>query len=132
MWEPSAHNQPDAGAEMGKDKQQVDSQGDSGFLSGSNLISSELSIDLENEERRLEDLKVAPEPKNASESGLDFGLTDGLNQLSLKEETLLNPLDSGSFNVTTEEDTYGTTESKPDSSKEEWEVYYTQDDDGDT
>lgn len=126
MWK--ARDSPD-GPVAKDDKQQVDSQVDSGFLSGSNLISSSLSIDPENEERKdVEEIKIAPEPAKACESGLDLGLTDSLSQLSLKENTL-NVLDSGIIDVESEE--LASTEVKNEG-QEPWEIYYTQDDDGDT
>lgn len=126
MWQ--ARDSPDGPAAK-EDKQQVDSQADSGFLSGSNIISSSLSIDPENEEtKEEEETKIAPEPAKASESGLNLGLTDSLGELSLKENTL-NVLDSGTIDVESEE--LASTEVKSEG-QEPWEIYYTQDDDGDT
>lgn len=130
MWQ---QQQQEAGSDCvdgaaGKDdKYRVNSQADSGFLSGSNLISSELSIDLEHEESK-DEAKVAPEPAKAIDSGLDLGLSDGLGQLSLKEG-IESGLDSGTIDPDTEE--LGAEELK-NQDLELWEIYYSQDDDGDT
>ena len=129
MWKQSERERTDEDASK-EDKQQVDTHVDSGFLSGSNLMSSELSIDLENEDRRDEsDHKIAPEPVKAIDSGFNLGLTDSLNQLTLKEESTVN-VDSGIINLDIEE--FTSEEVKNDRPPESWEIYYTQDDDGDT
>jgi NF-kappa-B inhibitor alpha len=130
MWEQTMKDCTDRGADADS-KQRVDSQGDSGFLSGSNLLGSELNIDLESEERKDEAnaVKIAPEPARAIDSGLDLGLSNTLSQLTLKEENL-DPLDSGTIHPDNEE--LAAQEVKSEVSQEPWEIYYTQDDDGDT
>ncbi|XP_035732908.1 NF-kappa-B inhibitor cactus-like [Vespa mandarinia] len=132
---------------------------DSGFLSGGNLqISSELDCsDLD----VIPDIgAVAPEPMRA-DSGVDLGLSESLSQLTLKQVTL-NPLASGKVQteptielvpladhkigileqqqlpqgvkVPIIERNVGTSENheKRINNDEPWQLYYTQDDEGDT
>lgn len=127
-----------------EDKYQVDANADSGFLSGNILPSSE-SIDFENEET---DEKIAPEPAKASASGYDLELAGDLKDLSIKEATTVETFDSGilsgeielqSQEVLSKEYCEQPKNSTTDSEQlnneqqlENWEIYYTQDDDGDT
>lgn len=128
MWQPKDSTNSDLSKE---DKHQVDTNVDSGFLSG-NLMSSDFSYDSDNEDP-VQDDKVAPEPAKATDSGLDLGLVSNLKDLSLKEGTILENLDSGVIEEFqseewSSEDLGDQTEGK----LENWEVYYAQDNDGDT
>lgn len=130
-----------------KNKLEVNSQMDSGFLSGSNLMSSQLSIDSD-DEREQDEPKVAPEPAKAIHSGLDLGLGDDLNRLTLKDDTegqldvgkdgALSVLDSGIGDACTEDLVSEEEEEEEEQQEEEeeqqepWTIYYMQDDDGDT
>lgn len=92
---------------------------------------------------------VAPEPMRA-DSGLDLGLSESLSQLSLKQVNL-NQLGRGkvqseptvelrpvshkpdeSRNRNVNEQHRQSTDHCPQFTQEPWELYYTQDDDGDT
>lgn len=121
---------------------------DSGFLSSGNLqVSSELcSSELEVE--RTVAVPVAPEPMRA-DSGVDLGLSESLSQLTLKQVTL-NPLASGKIQaeptveltpVSTSrleahhraaDEPQRSVENPEEFNEEPWQLYYTQDDDGDT
>ncbi|KAJ8673324.1 hypothetical protein QAD02_004586 [Eretmocerus hayati] len=122
MWEPSAR-EGDAAA-MGKEgKEQVDSQLDSGFLSGSNLMSSEMSIEPE-DDRTDEPIEAPESPKPLVDLGVDSAFCD----LSLKENTAA-PLDSGI--IEDSEEDFGSAQVK-EQSLQPYELCYTQDNDGDT
>lgn len=141
-----------------KCKEQRDSgQVDSGFLSSGNLqVSSELSsseVEVAKESVVASTAgaaakAVAPEPMR-TDSGVDLGLTECLSQLSLKQVTL-NPLNSGKVQAEPTIELAPVSNSKierTDDSRhhdsetadrhqfvneEPWQLYYTQDDDGDT
>ncbi|XP_014219128.1 NF-kappa-B inhibitor cactus [Copidosoma floridanum] len=140
MWrQPTYNDQMDGAAS--KDKQIEDSQGDSGFISSGNLLSSQLSIDSEEEELNRDDAKVAPEPVDATKSGLDLGLDIDLNKLSLKDVATSNQSDSGIINIESEDLISGELQNfKVDDEFEllknvnvpQWQLYYAQDNDGDT
>ncbi|OAD62405.1 NF-kappa-B inhibitor cactus, partial [Eufriesea mexicana] len=119
---------------------------DSGFLSSGNLqVSSELC---DYELNVATTAPVAPEPMRA-DSGVDLGLSESLSQLTLKQVTL-NPLASGKVQAEPtveltpvsakkrEQHDASTLRHVPHQSlekqlnEEPWQLYYTQDDDGDT
>lgn len=128
------------------EEQRNSGQADSGFLSSGNLqVSSELC---DYELNVATTAPVAPEPMRA-DSGVDLGLSESLSQLTLKQVTL-NPLASGkvqaeptveltpvSANKRQQRDA-STLPHAPHQSlekqlnEEPWQLYYTQDDDGDT
>ena len=131
-------------SEQDKDKSQQD-LGDSGFVSGTSLFSSEeVSCEL----RSKSPPSVAPEPMRAPDSGLDLGLSESLSQLSL-QHTTLNSLDKvhseptkltpvsakvvGPSVTTVADDPANIAQiDNKYIPQEPWEIYYTQDDDGDT
>lgn len=134
-------------AECSEDKREEKGETDSGFLSSGNLlVSSEIS------EQETADAAatapVAPEPMRV-DSGVDFRLSESLSQLSLKQVTL-NPLASETVQAEPTFELTPVTSEKleqqeiealriNDSQREiekpielDWQLYYTQDDDGDT
>ena len=88
MWNPECNE--DSSAILG---QKCFESADSGFLSGcnSNTCSSEYSS-----KSTSEDIQpaIAPSPMKALDSGIDCGLTDCFDQLTLRQNTL-NPLHLG-------------------------------------
>ena len=146
MWQQSTKASNDS--DLDKVKCQQDS-GDSGFLSGTSLISSEeVSSELEskNSPSDFGPPAVAPEPMRAPDSGVNFGLSESLSQLSLKHNAL-NSLDKVHTETpkltpvsakATDSSVPTSVDDPEDKSKiqytslEPWELYYTQDDDGDT
>lgn len=87
---------------------------DSGFLSGGNLVVSG--------EIASEDEKVQPEETHMHlDSGVDVGLSETFSNLSLKHPELndLSSIGQKSEKIAQKE-------------KQPWEVYYQQDEDGDT
>lgn len=152
-------NVADNNAEKWQKEREDSSHIDSGFLSGGNLqVSSEL--DCSDLDVIPDSGAVAPEPMRA-DSGVDLGLSESLSQLTLKQVTL-NPLASGKIQteptvelapltdpkivvleqqqlrqgvkVPTIERNIGTSENleKRINNDEPWQLYYTQDDEGDT
>lgn len=123
--------------------QQQQDFGDSGFLSGTNLIFSEEfeSSDIKVEE---EPVQIAQEPMRVFDSGLELGLSENLGQLTLKHNTLnsldkvhTEPLRLTPVSIKAAPRTIFTTPDKQQQrqsqvAQEPWEIYYTQDDDGDT
>ncbi|XP_076239634.1 NF-kappa-B inhibitor cactus [Calliopsis andreniformis] len=154
MWHPSRQtpmerNVAESGSEeKGKDQRDT-GHTDSGFLSSGNLqISSELyDSELSNVTTAA---PVAPEPMRA-DSGVDLGLSESLSQLTLKQVTL-NPLASGKVQVEPTVELAPVSSEKLEQQRdtstlrhyksqrlaekplneEPWQLYYTQDDDGDT
>lgn len=150
MWHPSKKipmesNVPESEQEKCEEKRDS-SHADSGFLSSGNLqVSSELA---DYELNVATTAPVAPEPMRA-DSGVDFGLSESLSQLTLKQVTL-NPLASGKVQaeptvelipVSTDKlEQHDTPTLRHEShrspetllNEEPWQLYYTQDDDGDT
>lgn len=145
MWHPSNRTPTEknvAENEEKCEKQRDSGNVDSGFLSGGNLqISSEIS------EGELIAAPQAPEPMKV-DSGVDLGLSESLSQLTLKQVTL-NPLAIGNVQAEpTDEELIPVSSEKlqhatilqPESLQshgkppieEPWQLYYTQDDDGDT
>ncbi|XP_012283790.1 NF-kappa-B inhibitor cactus [Orussus abietinus] len=158
MWHPqqthseesTESNVPDKASEQQYDSGNVDS----GFLSGANLVSSELNLEsAEHDPELRESAPVALEPMRA-DSGVDLGLSESLSQLTLKQVTL-NPL--GNNKVQSEPtieltplrtkvigideprkvQNYQQPLHKSESeakqfNREPWELYYMQDDEGDT
>lgn len=143
---PMESNVPENEQQQKCEDQRNSSHADSGFLSSGNLqISSELR---DYELNAATTAPVAPEPMRA-DSGVDLGLSESLSQLTLKQVTL-NPLASGKVQVEPtveltpviseklEQEDASTLRHEPHQSldkllnKEPWELYYTQDDDGDT
>lgn len=146
MWHPSSKRNV---AECSEDKHDEKGHTDSGFLSGGNLqISSEIC-----EQESLNTpatAPVAPEPMRA-DSGVDLGLSESLSQLTLKQVTL-NPLASGKVQAEPTVELAPVTSDKIEQQREiemlqhcepqreieksfneePWQLYYTQDDDGDT
>ncbi|XP_015430853.1 PREDICTED: NF-kappa-B inhibitor cactus isoform X2 [Dufourea novaeangliae] len=143
MWHPSSkRNVPESSSEE-------KGHADSGFLSSGNLlVSSELC---ESESLTADTTApVAPEPMRA-DSGVDLGLSESLSQLTLKQ-VILNPLASGkvqseptveltpvrSNKLEHQRETptlrHCETQRSPQTphNEEPWQLYYTQDDDGDT
>lgn len=132
----------DSGSISKDDKYQADTNSsDSGFISGSNFRSSELSADFDYDSKGI----IAPEPAKATDSGLDLGITSDLKDLSLKEVTPSETFDSGiisqefssevlDFEKVSTELQEPQSEEHTEESKEpeNWESFYTQDDDGDT
>ncbi|XP_043581030.1 NF-kappa-B inhibitor cactus [Bombus pyrosoma] len=151
MWHsprttPMESNVPENEQQQKCEDQRNSSHADSGFLSSGNLqISSELC---DYELNAVTTAPVAPEPMRA-DSGVDLGLSESLSQLTLKQVTL-NPLASGKVQVEPtveltpviseklEQEDASTLRHEPHQSldkplnKEPWQLYYTQDDDGDT
>ncbi|XP_029046350.1 NF-kappa-B inhibitor cactus [Osmia bicornis bicornis] len=149
MWHPSRKTPMEKNVPENEEKceKQHDSgDADSGFLSGGNLqVSSEL---IEGELIAATTAPQAPEPMKI-DSGVDLGLSESLSQLTLKQVTL-NPLASGKVQAEPtvelipvssdklkqydasilQHESYQSTE-KP-FNEEPWQLYYTQDDDGDT
>ncbi|CAK9830341.1 NF-kappa-B inhibitor cactus [Anthophora retusa] len=150
MWHPSKKtpmesNVPESEQEKCEEKRDS-SHADSGFLSSGNLqVSSELA---DYELNVATTAPVAPEPMRA-DSGVDFGLSESLSQLTLKQVTL-NPLASSKVQaeptvelipVSTDKlEQHDTPTLRHEShrspetllNEEPWQLYYTQDDDGDT
>ncbi|XP_078037050.1 NF-kappa-B inhibitor cactus [Augochlora pura] len=148
MWHPSCDTPMQRNvAECSEDKREEKGETDSGFLSSGNLlVSSEIS------EQETADAAatapVAPEPMRV-DSGVDFRLSESLSQLSLKQVTL-NPLASETVQAEPTFELTPVTSEKleqqeiealriNDSQREiekpielDWQLYYTQDDDGDT
>nr|XP_031845573.1 NF-kappa-B inhibitor cactus [Nomia melanderi]XP_031845574.1 NF-kappa-B inhibitor cactus [Nomia melanderi]XP_031845575.1 NF-kappa-B inhibitor cactus [Nomia melanderi] len=146
MWHPSSERNV---AECSESKRDEKGHTDSGFLSGGNLqISSEIC-----EQESLDvaaTAPVAPEPMRA-DSGVDLGLSESLSQLTLKQVTL-NPLASGKVQTEPTVELAPVTADKighqrevetlrhrepqreieKSFNEEPWQLYYTQDDDGDT
>lgn len=135
--------------EREKYEEQRDSgNADSGFLSSGNLqVSSELS---DYELNVATTAPVAPEPMRA-DSGVDLGLSESLSQLTLKQVTLntlasgkvqaeptveLTPVSSEKLDVSQHDVSTLRHESHQSHERplneEPWQLYYTQDDDGDT
>lgn len=122
---------------------------DSGFLSSGNLqVSAEL-CEPEPSPNVAATAPVAPEPMRA-DSGVDLGLSESLSQLTLKQVTL-NPLASGKVQAEPTVELAPVTSDKREQrdastlrhcesqrapekplNEEPWQLYYTQDDDGDT
>lgn len=133
------------------DKECQQDLGDSGFISGniltSELVGSEVISELESKNQPCEPTPdVAPEPMRAPDTGVDLGLSESLSQLSLKHDTLnslnkvhtepsqLTPVSAKVVNPSVK-----TSLVNPEDKnqvqyvpQEPWEIYYTQDDDGDT
>lgn len=149
MWHPSRKLETERHVPENEEKSKGQSDSghvDSGFLSSGNLqVSSELcSSELD----VVPTAPVAPEPMRA-DSGVDLGLSESLSQLTLKQVSL-NPLGSGKVQLepTVElspvsskiEPCDGSIAEQHESTKlaetrlneEPWQLYYTQDDDGDT
>ncbi|EZA60965.1 hypothetical protein DMN91_005316 [Ooceraea biroi] len=129
---------------------------DSGFLSGGNLqYSGEILIEGRQEEQpsssEAASTETSKEPMRTIDSGVDIDLSESLGRLNLKH-VCLNPL-SGEGNriqaeptdvelvpVTTAKKNDGSargTQQEPSSdertnNEENWQLYYTQNDDGDT
>ncbi|XP_076655910.1 NF-kappa-B inhibitor cactus [Halictus rubicundus] len=145
MWHPPSETPiPGNVAEQGgADKREEKGETDSGFLSSGNLlVSSEIC------EHEVTDAAatapVAPEPMRV-DSGVDFRLSESLSQLSLKQVTL-NPL--GTNDRVQTEPTFELTPVSPEKLEQrqieehrsriekpielDWQLYYAQDDDGDT
>ncbi|XP_076672618.1 NF-kappa-B inhibitor cactus [Andrena cerasifolii] len=155
MWHPSRktpmeRNVPECCSEGKGEEHRDTGHADSGFLSSGNLqLTSELC---DTELPNVDDptaVPVAPEPMRA-DSGVDLGLSESLSQLTLKQVTL-NPLASGKVQAEPtvelapvschkieqqQETTFRHCESQRSPEKqlneEPWQLYYTQDDDGDT
>ncbi|XP_076629419.1 NF-kappa-B inhibitor cactus [Colletes latitarsis] len=153
MWHPSRMTPMERNvAESSEEKcqeQRDTGHADSGFLSSGNLqVSSELcESELSNAATTA---PVAPEPMRA-DSGVDLGLSESLSQLTLKQVTLnalasgkvqveptveLTPVSSVKLERQHETSTLRHCESQRSTEKplneEPWQLYYTQDDDGDT
>ncbi|XP_033336893.1 NF-kappa-B inhibitor cactus [Megalopta genalis] len=148
MWHPPCDTPMERNvAECSEDKREEKGETDSGFLSSGNLlVSSEIC------EQEATDAAVtapaAPEPMRV-DSGVDFRLSESLSQLSLKQVTL-NPLASDRVQAEPTFELTPVTSEKleqreiealriNDSQREiekpielDWQIYYTQDDDGDT
>ncbi|XP_076765955.1 NF-kappa-B inhibitor cactus [Xylocopa sonorina] len=150
MWHPSRMTPMEGNVPENKqekyEEQRDSGHVDSGFLSSGNLqVSSELC---DYELGVAITAPVAPEPMRA-DSGVDLGLSESLCQLTLNQVTL-NPLSSRKIQV---EPTVELTPVRPDKLEqhdastfeeetrqspkkslieEPWQLYYTQDDDGDT
>ena len=149
MWHsskttPMESNVPENEQKQKYEDQRNSSHADSGFLSSGNLqISSELC---DSELNVATTVPAAPEPMRA-DSGVDLGLSESLSQLTLKHVTL-NPLTSGKVQaeptveltpVSAEKlEQHNASMLQPHQSPEKslneepWQLYYTQDDDGDT
>lgn len=142
MWQQQHSIRSEASDEKHLDSTQVDS----GFLSGSNLVSTELTSDLE-QVKEIIPAVVAPEPMRPVDSGLDIGLTETLSHLSLKQVTLdckiqseadleLTPVSVVVDDATIAAVKQGRLQSEIIGRKnylqEPWEDYYKQDDEGDT
>lgn len=147
MWHPPSETPiPRNVAEQGEDKREEKGETDSGFLSSGNLLVSSESCELE-VATDAATAPVAPEPMRV-DSGVDFRLSESLSQLSLQQVTL-NPL-AADDRVQTEPtfELTPVTAEKLEQRKIEarrinehlpqkpieldWQLYYTQDDDGDT
>lgn len=133
-----------------EEEQRDSSHIDSGFLSSGNLqVTSELTTsELTSSDSVPPSTNPTPEPMRV-DSGVDLGLSESLSQLTLKQVTL-NSLGGGKIQVEPTElapvslkldekkDTvkqHAVEESAEDQSgitEEPWQLYYTQDDDGDT
>lgn len=123
---------------------------DSGFLSSGNLIlySEELSSENIPEEEAPEQQQPRKTPPVAQEpmrvdSGLDIGLSESLSQLTLSKQKL-NPLASGKVQSEPTFELHPFTQSKikdeevqeapreTTATLEPWQIYYAQDEEGDT
>ncbi|KAK1116797.1 hypothetical protein K0M31_018077 [Melipona bicolor] len=151
MWHsskttPMESNVPENEQKQKYEDQRNSSHADSGFLSSGNLqISSKLC---DSELNVATTAPAAPEPMRA-DSGVDLGLSESLSQLTLKHVTL-NPLTSGKVQAEPtveltpvsaeklEQHNASMLQHEPHQSPEKplneepWQLYYTQDDDGDT
>ncbi|OXU23792.1 hypothetical protein TSAR_016728 [Trichomalopsis sarcophagae] len=125
------------------DKCGQESTGDSGFLSNTNSASYTYSSELSSNSIVEDSQPVPVQSPKEMDSGIDFGLSDSFNQLSLKQmsltamdnnkvylepvlESTLVSIDSGRVSMTTSN---GKAE---EVCQEPWQLYYTQNDDGDT
>ncbi|XP_043474726.1 NF-kappa-B inhibitor cactus-like [Leptopilina heterotoma] len=125
------------------DKCQQQDFGDSGFLSGTNLIFSEefieSSSDIKVEEEPIV-VQIAQEPMRVHDSGLDLGLSENLGQLTIKHNTLnsldkvhLEPLRLTPVSIkAAPRSVFASDKQQSQVTQEPWEIYYCQDDDGDT
>lgn len=150
MWHPPSETPiPRNVAEQGsEDKREEKGETDSGFLSSGNLLVSSEICEQEATDA-VATAAVAPEPMRV-DSGVDFRLSESLSQLSLKQVTL-NPLanrdrvqNEPTFELTPvtvekieqrEIETLRINEHRAQVEKPielDWQLYYTQDDDGDT
>lgn len=102
-----------------KQQQRVSIQADSGFISGSNLMSSELSINSEGENIN-DQPEVALEPEKVADSVSEYNLSN----LSLKSQS------PSCLNIEQDQDFDKVTSFEHQNKL--WRTYYTQDEDGDT
>lgn len=148
MWHPPCDTPMERNvAECSEDKREEKGETDSGFLSSGNLLVSSEICEQEATDAAVT-APVAPEPMRV-DSGVDFRLSESLSQLSLKQVTL-NPLASDTVQAEPTFELTPVTSEKleqqeiealriNDSQREiekpielDWQLYYTQDDDGDT
>lgn len=125
-----------------EDKFYESSKTDSGFLSGGNLVvsgeivSEELSSSSHTDNSN--DKLKTPETEKVLmrlDSGVDLIITESLSNLSLEKNSAYNDLNSSNKPNNLTSTTSSLTVSKQfDASKEQppWELYYEQDEDGDT
>lgn len=122
---------------------------DSGFLSGANLSSECPSVEITPSSRILEDPEEGKEDPNIFmklDSGVDVGLHEQFSSLSLKDSDL-NDLNLSSSKSHSEGHSYtsniniispssqhtsGQHDQQPNDTVRPWELYFTQDEEGDT